>query len=198
MKKVAAIVMALFMVLPMMGTAVAGSYDYTQLEGIEGYKYNKFSKTWAIYDSYLIYDTTVYAGIAIRAEECEGFVIPCLRVASIDAVGNSVWEIEGIDIYIDGVIYSFDSPFHPEGGSGYWFFGYTVNRLIRAMAAAEEEIAVRIRHSDGSPDFDLDWGRYNSSIGRIAKVLVDKGVMDATEENYIFDFYEDLHNPIVR
>lgn len=197
MKKVAAIVMALFMVLSMMGTAVAGSYDYTQLEGIEGYKYDKFERSWVICGTYCIEYSGFKLYIGVQAEEIDGYLIPFVYAKLAGYGSETPWEINGIDVYVDGVIYSFDSPFHPDGSSEYHFFGYTVNKLIRALADAQKEIAVRIRHSAASPEFDLDWGEFSAGIGRIAKALVEKGVMDATTQNAVFDYYEDRHKPVI-
>lgn len=197
MKKVAAIVMALIMALASMGAACASSYDYTQLEGIEGYSYDKFERSWRICDTYCIDYSNLRLYIGVQAEEISGYLLPFVFIKLTGYGSETPWEIEGIDVYIDGLIYSFDSPFHPDGSGEYDFFGYSVNKLIRALAAAEKEVAVRIRHSAASPEFDLDWEKFGSGIGRIAKVLVDNGVMDATTQNQVFDYYEDQHKPVI-
>lgn len=197
MKKVIALCLAFVLMAGACAAETSSAYDYKQLEGVDGYEYKKFDRTWHIYDTYDMeyLDGRIYIGV--DAEEMEGYVLACFYVNSLKWDGEPMWEIEGVDVYVDGVIYSFDAPYHDEGSYSYQFYGDTVNKLIRAMAGAESQVSVRIRHVAAYPEYDLDWDRFSASIGRISKVLVEKGVMDAAD-NVLCSYLGQQHNAAVK
>ena len=180
-----------------------GEFNYSILEGMEGYYYNKFDKCWSCYTVYddVYSDADFLIGIKLfgvaagnNLEEVD------LKVKIVDKEGNPIEEVKAMDFLIDDVMYSYSEM--PEekselvGTVVLYDSGY---ELVKAFAEAKE-VSVRLFFfGDYYRIIDLDMDLFSTTLQAFCQTIVNNNIWDYyISDPFLSSFEEEYPLTITR
>lgn len=168
MKKAVSLIMCLMLLISV--SAYAADFNNSALSKLDGYKYDKFTKSWSYYEAYVekYSDGNVVIGMKIYSED--GSSNPSmgeLYVKIIDKDGNSIRTVENITFLINGTLYTYETLL-PGSSSSSVIIGEGSMELIKALADASD-VSVKIGHNRGYTTIDLNKKDFETSLKRFCK-----------------------------
>jgi len=149
-------------------------FDYTVLEKLKGYSYDKFNRAWSFYDAYTkkYSDAELTIGIHLEGTK-ESIQYPPMLYARIRKPNSRelLYTVTGLDILVDDTIFSYEKMHENENTESAAFLYLEGKQLVEALAKGTE-CSVRFHTKYGSFTIDIPKTEYNNTLKRVSKVLV--------------------------
>lgn len=182
MKKLISVLLLLAIVVSVFCSSLATSFDYTQLKNLDGYKYDKFGKSWTYNRAYIkaYADAYVVVGATLEGDESGISYPPMLFFKILDADGKSMYTASKAYFIVGDKLYSFENLI-PTGDLAGVFLGTTGKELIEAFSTASD-ISVKIEFDYKSLDFDIKESDFTDTLKAFSKTLVKYNVFSLFNE----------------
>ena len=160
--------------------ACAEAFDGSAFAGLDGYTFDKFTKTWRYDQMYIQTYSDARIVVGLRASGGEnGPDMPTLYAKIIAADDtdplnalnlNIKYSVNGIDLLIGDLVFSYDAVYRGDDGSSV-VLGEKGKSVVLAMANADE-ISVRVRCKATSTSFDISAEDYAATLKPVAENLI--------------------------
>jgi hypothetical protein len=193
MKKLISALFLITLVISICCSAVAASFDYTQLTDLDGYSYDKFEKTWMYQRSYLKEYSDAYVAIGFSLEgDTSGISYPPIMYCKILNTDGSVMHMVSEVYFLVGEkLYHFDNLLEV-GDVTSMFLGSVGKQLIEDLAQATE-VSVKLVYDYSSVSLDIPADDYKESLKTFAKTIIKYDVFSLFGEAdlMVYDTYAD-------
>lgn len=214
LSKVLAVVMVLVLCLSIVPVALAeevnseeervsnikdepvGEFDYTVLQNMEGFSYDKFAKCWSYYAAYdeAYSDADIIIAIKLFGEDGGNNLEEAdLYAKVVDKKGNDLKTVSSMDFLIDDVLYSYKEMPEEDGTmAGSVFLYDTGYELVKAFAEAKE-VSVKLSFYDNKTiSFDMDMKQFSTSLQILCKNVVKYNIWDYFISNWFLGAAEGI------
>lgn len=164
-------------------------FDYTNLEKLSGYKYEKMSKAWRYEAKYEVKYSNGFFQWGLVAEgekndQLSAWMYICFYRSDYKEY-NKVYEM---NILVDDSIYTFANCILSDSETySTVLFGNIGIDMVKALSTSKD-IAFRVHYSDYYYDFEPDI-KDLKELTTWAKNVVKKGFIDALDDSY-FEYYD--------
>lgn len=171
--------------------AAGGKFNYTLLEKLDGYKYDKFDDTWTYYRAYVEKYSDAYAVIGIQLEgDKEGIsYAPTLYTKINDTSNKPLYTVTKISFLVDGAKFEYNSML--EGSDSSVMLGKEGKKLVDALSNCKS-VSVKLTFGDSYITIDLDQKQVETTLKAISKQLIKNNVWDYIDSSMV-DFFETLY-----
>lgn len=175
-----------------------GEFDYTVLQSLPGYNYDKFAKCWSYYAAYdkSFSDADVVIAIKLFGEDGGNNLEEAdLYAKVIDKNGNPLKTVSSMDYLVDDVLYSYNEMPGEDGTmAGSVFLYDTGYELVKAFADAKE-VSVKLSFYDNTTmTLDLDMAQFSTTIQALCKNVVKYNIWDYYISNWFMGSIESMWN----
>ena len=184
MKKLSVVICVFLMLFMAIGSCVADTVDKALFENLDGYKYDKFNKTWSYHQAYVhkFSDANVVIGLQIEGGS-EKQVPPALYCWIRNKQNTEVlMAVTKLMILVGDNMYTFDKVY-PSDSSSVVYLGAECKEFIEDLAAADS-ITVRLVVKTGSMDEEITGSDYTDTLKVAAQALLDSNVFSMIDEEY--------------
>ena len=159
-----------------------GQFDYSVLENLKGYDYDKFDKSWSYYAAYdrVFSDADVIIGIKLFGEDGGNNLEEVdLYTKVVDKQGNKLETVETMAFLIDDTLYSYENMPLEEGTMAGSVILYNSGyELIKALAEANT-VSVKLNfYSNQSMTIDLEPAQFESTLKALCQNVVKYNIWD--------------------
>lgn len=171
-----------------------GEFDYSVLQNLSGYEYDKFDKYWSYQDAYdeAYSDADIIIGIALFGENGGNNLEEAkLYTKVIDKKGEKLMTVKSMDFLIDDVLYSYhDMPTEDGTMAGSVVLYDTGYELVKAFAEAKE-VSVKLSfYGDKSISFDMDQTQFSQTLQEVCKNIIKYNIWDYYISNWLIGSLE--------
>jgi len=175
-----------------------GEFDYTVLQSLPGYNYDKFSKCWSYYAVYdkSFSDADVLIAIKLFGEDGGNNLEEAdLYAKLIDKNGNALKTVSSMYYLVDDVLYSYNEMPGEDGTmAGSVFLYDTGYELVKAFADAKE-VSVKLDFYDNTTmTLDLDMAQFSTTIQVLCKNVIKYNIWDYYINNFMLGLTESMFN----
>ena len=193
MKKLVSVLLCLALVLGMGSSALAASFDYTKLSGLDGYSYDKFTKSWMYQKNYTetYSDAYVVVGFSVNGDS-EGLSnYPMLYTKIIDRSGKALYMINKIYFLIGDNLYSFDNLL--EGGDLTGAFMGTIGKVMLEDMATATELSFKIVFNYKELSIDISHNDFSDTLKPFAQTIINNDIFGLCDETQLaaYDLFFD-------
>lgn len=176
MKRFLAVLMLVVTMCGCIGLAEEQKFDYTVLEKLDGYSYDKFEKTWSYQASYVKEYDGAYVVIGLMADgDTEAVQTVQLLVVAAMEDGASIGNITEIIILADSARITVGLQALP-GRSGRLLT--KADAEVLSVIGKAQELAFKIYFDDGSSEIIEPAAAEISDFVRVAEVIYEKDLLD--------------------
>ena len=176
MKRFLAVLMLVVTMCGCIGLAEEQKFDYTVLEKLDGYSYDKFEKTWSYQASYVKEYDGAYVVIGLMADgDTEAVQTVQLLVVAAMEDGASIGNITEIIILADSARITVGLQALP-GRSGRLLT--KADAEVLSVIGKAQELAFKIYFDDGSSEIIEPAADEISDFVRVAEVIYEKDLLD--------------------
>jgi len=152
-------------------TSAAERFDYKLFEDLDGYKYDKFDKTWSYYQAYLeeFSDANVVIGISISGDSAS-ISLPILYAKIMKPTGEPFHTVKSLDFLVDDRVFTFENVYEGDSES-LVYLGSSGQYLVEELAKATI-VSVRLGLGFSSITIDIPAKDYQDTIKVISETLV--------------------------
>ena len=196
MKKAISVLMCVVLFLSSLSTCFADTLNKATFEKLDGYKYDKFDKTWSYYQawSHQYKDAVVVIGINIFGgsdDQMPATLYCWIRDENNRQVLDSVNKMLFL---IGDDVYSFDHVLEDDTDSSV-LLGEDAKEFLQAMANASQ-ITVRLSFKRASIDEEIKGTEYSRTLKAAAKAILNSNIWDCIDESWksIAAYYAPVKN----
>lgn len=152
------------------------TFSYKALEKLDGYKYDKFTKTWSYYQAYIreYSDAIIVLGIQLDGEGNNLEYPPTLYAKILNPSGTAMYIVKSVDILIDDTVYSYNKMLEGETESSV-LLGPSSIKLVEALAKANSA-SFKLTWSSGSISEDISKKEYATTLKAVCSTLIKQNV----------------------
>lgn len=175
-----------------------GEFNYSVLQGLKGYDYDKFDKCWSYYAAYdeVFNDADVIIGIKLFGEDGGNNLEEAdLYTKIIDKKGQPLKTVISMDYLIDDVLYSYKKmPGETGTMAGSVILYDTGYELVKAFADAKS-VSVKLSFSEGGYiNIDLNQYQFSQTLQELCKNVVNHNIWDYYIPNPMLAIVENTMN----
>jgi len=171
MRKLLVYCLVFALLLPIYALSAAERFDYKLFEDLDGYKYDKFDKTWSYYQAYLeeFSDANVVIGISISGDSAS-ISLPILYAKIMKPTGEPFHTVKSLDFLVDDRVFTFENVYEGDSES-LVYLGSSGQYLVEELAKATI-VSVRLGLGFSSITIDIPAKDYQDTIKVISETLV--------------------------
>ncbi len=196
MKKVVILLLVFVLVLGLVSTSLATSFDYNKLQDLEGYKYDKFTKTWSYYEAYVkeYSDARIIIGLRVDGDASTISGPPMMYIKILDNYGKLLYAASNVYYLIGDKLYQFEGLMEADD-LAFCFLGTIGQEFISDLSSAAE-LSVKVEFEYKTITFDITSADLKKTLQLFAKTIVTNDMYSYIDDTS-FVMYDLLFNAAV-